>query len=95
LGLIRPLPGASETEEILEGLPERAENIFEATEAADVQARQPGITVEVVKLALFQVGQDLVSLGNLFEPVFRHLIPGVLVRVILEGQPPVSGPDFL
>ena len=39
LGLIRSVPGASETEEILEGLPERVEDIFEAVEAADVQAR--------------------------------------------------------
>jgi hypothetical protein len=95
LGLIRPVPGASETEEIPEDLPKGTEDIFEAAESAQVQARQPGIAIKVVKLTLLRVGQDLVCLGNLFEPVFRHLIPGVLVRVILEGQPPVSGSDLL
>ena len=50
--------------------------------ANQVQARQPRITVKVEKLALFRVGRDLVSFGNLFKSIFRHPIPEVFVRVI-------------
>ncbi len=78
LGLIPSLLGASATEEFFEGLPEGAENIFEAIEGAKVQAGQPGITVEVIKLTLFRIGQDLVGFGNLFESVFRPLSPRFL-----------------
>jgi hypothetical protein len=68
---------------------------LKAAEAAHVQTGQPGIAVKVVKLALFGVGQNLISFGNPLELFFRHLVPGVLVRMIPEGQPPVGGPDFL
>ena len=64
LGLSRPAPGASEAEEIFEHLPEGAEDLFKAVEAADVQARQAGMAIKVVELALFAVRQDLVGFGN-------------------------------
>ena len=41
LGLIPPLPGASETEEIFEGLPEGVEDIFEAVEGARSRPANP------------------------------------------------------
>ncbi len=65
------------------------------SKVVQLQARQAGGPVEVVKLAFFRVGQNPVSFGNLFKFFLRLLIPGVLVRVIQEGQPPVSGFDLL
>ena len=43
----------------------------------------------VVALALFVVGQDLVGLGRLLEPLFGTGVVGIAVRVVFHGQPSV------
>ena len=45
----------------------------------------------IVGAAFWGVGEDLVGLRDLFEPLFRLLLRvGILVRVPLPGQPPVG-----
>jgi len=61
LGLFLAVPGTPEAKKIFEGLPEGAEDLLEAVEATQVQARQTGIAVQVIKLTPLGVYQDLVG----------------------------------
>ena len=85
---LRSSPAApAEPEEVLENFPQAAE---EVVKAAQIHPLQPGLTIEVIEPALLGIGQDLVGFRDPFEVLFRVSVPGVAVRVVLQGQPPVG-----
>ena len=54
-----------------------------------------GMAETVVEAALLRVGQDRVGLGRLLELLFRLLVAGIAVRVMLERQLAVRALDLL
>jgi hypothetical protein len=95
LGPSGPAALPPKTEEIFENLAKGAENIIKAAEAPHIQTGQAGMAVKVVKLPLLSVGQDLIGFGNALELLFRQPIPGVLIRMVPQGQPAVRALDLL
>ena len=95
LVLIGPVAGAAVIKEIFKHLPEGTEEVFKAAETAQVQAFQTSLAVKVIDLAFFRIRQDLVGFRDAPEVPFRHLVPGVPIRVILQGQAPVGDFDLL
>src|SRR5574337_431614 len=55
----------------------------------------PGNSEPIVRRSLLGIVQDLIGFGRLLELLFRCLIAGVLVRVILMGQPTVGPLDLI
>ena len=53
------------------------------------------MAIAVVIVPLGRIAQDLVSLGRLFEFLFRLRIADIAVRMMLHGQPPIGPLDFL
>ena len=94
LGPAGAVPPAAEPEEILKNIPEIAENVLEAAEAARIEALQAFRTIDVVDFAFFRVGEDLVGLGDFFEFFLRGFVAGIAVGVMLEGELAVGAFDF-
>ena len=86
----------AETEDVAEA----AEDVLEpgedvGVEAAGGRAAQAGVAEAVVHVALVGVGEHRVGLGRLLEQVFRLLVAGIAIGVMLERQLAVGALDFL
>ena len=69
---------------------ELAEDVVEIEVAEDVflgvALAEPGGAEGIVLLAFFRIREHRVGLADLLELLFSGLVPGVFVRVVLEGQ---------
>src|SRR6185369_13330080 len=79
-----------------------AENVFESAKSrrtpgslARGAARNTGMTEAVVTFALLAVGQHAVSLRSFLELLLGTGVVGILVRVILDCEPPVGALNLL
>src|SRR5208283_2107931 len=86
---------APHAEHVLEDVAEGPEDVAEIPEAGEAGGRDPFMAIEIVETALFRVVQDLVSLSRLFEPLFRVMVPGIAIRVVLKGYLPVGLLDIV
>ena len=82
-----------EAEEVAEDVVEIVEDGF--VEAAASVGGNASVAEAVVSCALVAVGEDRVGLGGLFEALFRGIVPGVAVGVVLHGELAVGALDFL
>ena len=54
-----------------------------------------GVSVAIKGGPLVGIDQNVISLGNFLETLFRLRVPRIAVRVILDGKLAVGGFDFL
>ena len=93
-------PAAALAEEVAEeaaaeDVAEGRHDVFGVAEVVDPRPFEPGVAVAVVPLALRLVGEDLVRLGRLLEPLLGLGVARVLVRVVLQGQLPIGLLDLV
>ena len=69
-----------------EDVAEGRHDVFGVAEVVDPRPFQPGVAVAVVTLPLRLVGEDLVRLGRLLEPLLGLGVARVLVGMVLQRQ---------
>ena len=77
-----------------EDVAERRHDVFGVAEVVDPRPFEAGVAVAVVALPLRLVGEDLVRLGRLLEPLLGLGVARVLVGVVLQGQLPIGFLDL-
>jgi hypothetical protein len=99
---LRAAAPAAAAEDVAEAehVAQAAEDVLEAGEdvgidAAGGGAAQAGVAEAVVHVALVGVGEHRVGLRALLEPLFRDLVPGIPVRVVLQRELAVGALDLL
>ena len=64
--------------------PKELKNVLETSESAIAGTSEPLDPVSVVDFSLLGVPEHLVGFGRFFEALFRLLVAGVSVRMILQ-----------
>ena len=95
-----PAGGVAAAEDVAEeaaaeDVAEGRHDVVGVAEVVDARPFHPGVAVAVVPLALRLVGEDFIRLGRLLEAALGLLVPGVLVRVILQGELPIGLLDLV
>jgi hypothetical protein len=81
-----PSSAKAKGEEILENIPERAEDIIEASNPAEPGTSQPFMTISVINPTLLGVPQNFIGLGSFLELLLRLLVSWIAIRVVLESE---------
>lgn len=98
LRAIAPAAAATAAEEIAETSAEEvAENVAEIGESVGVEAAgcalalQAGVAKAVIGGPFLRVAEDAVCLGGFLKLIFRRRIVGVMIGMVLPGEPAVRG----